>query len=132
MKANLNKSLLFRMEDNALLAMANEIIAKASEVVEALTAYGIGTADLGELIECKTGFELVIVKPRTVIGEHKVHTSNLARLFAETDSLLHDGLDKLINLFKVSAPDFYFSYKNARNVINTSVRKRKTPEYTNG
>ncbi|MDR2469155.1 MAG: hypothetical protein LBD27_01575 [Tannerella sp.] len=130
-KANLNKSMLFRMEDNLLLATAGEMAAKAAELAGLLTAYGIGTADLEELNACKAAFELLIVKPRTVIGEHKVYTSNLARLFAETDSLLHDGLDKLINLFKVSAPDFYLSYKNARNVINTSARKRKTSENGN-
>ncbi|MDR1089641.1 MAG: hypothetical protein LBL79_01085 [Prevotella sp.] len=124
-KMNLNKSQLFRMEDNTLLVTASEIASKAAEAVTALTNFGIGSAELTELAEHIAEYESLIVKPRTVIGEHKLHTANLTRLFAETDSLLYDKLDKLINLYKVSSPDFYNSYKNARNVINLSIRRRK-------
>jgi hypothetical protein len=124
-KVDMNKTQLFRMENNTLLVTAGEIASKAAEAGEALVDYGVGTAELTELAERTATFEALIVKPRTVIGEHKLHTSNLTRVFAETDSVLYDKLDKLINLFKVSEPDFYTSYKNARNVINTSVRKKK-------
>jgi hypothetical protein len=125
-KTDMNKTQLYRMENNTLLVTAGEIASKAAETGEALAEYGIGTAELTELAERTAAFEALIVKPRTVIGEHKLYTSNLTKLFAETDSVLFDRLDKLINLFKVSEPDFYTSYKNARNVINTSARKKKT------
>jgi hypothetical protein len=124
-KMNLNKTQLFRLEDNTLLTTAREIASKAAEAGAALVDYGIGTAELSELSERTTAYESLIVKPRTIIGEHKRHTANLTKVFAETDSVLYDKLDKLINLFKTSHPDFYMSYKNARNVINTSARKRK-------
>jgi hypothetical protein len=125
-KTNLNKTQLFHLEDNALLVTAREIASKVAEAGEALADYGIGAEELTELAERMAAFESLIVKPRTIIGEHKRHTTNLTRLFAETDSVLYDKLDRLINLFKTSHPDFYTSYKNARNVINTSARKRKT------
>ncbi|MDR2681319.1 MAG: hypothetical protein LBC47_10980 [Tannerella sp.] len=127
-KVDMNKTQLFRMENNTLLVTAGEIAAKAAKTGAALADYGIGAAELADLSEHMADFEALLVKPRTVIGEHKRHTTNLTRLFAETDSVLYDRLDKLINLFKVSEPDFYASYKNARNVINTSVRKKKTEE----
>jgi hypothetical protein len=49
-------------------------------------------------------------------------------LFAETDSVLYDRLDKLVTLFKTSAPDFYALYRNARNIIDTAKRSRKPDE----
>ncbi|MDR1181787.1 MAG: hypothetical protein LBL13_07395 [Bacteroidales bacterium] len=124
-KVNVNKSQLYRMEDNTLLVKANEILAKATEAATALEEYGVDAAEIADLAKCTADYEAVIVKPRTIIGEHKLHTTNLKQMFVETDSLVFDKLDKLINLFKVSDPDFYNSYKNARNIINLSPRKKK-------
>jgi hypothetical protein len=124
-KMNLNKSQLFRLDGNSLLATAYEIIAKANEISSDLANYGITKEDLQGLEKCTEDFDARIVKPRTIITEHKLHTTNLTQVFIETDSILYDKLDKLINLFKISDPDFYLSYKNARNVINLSPRKKK-------
>jgi hypothetical protein len=130
-KSNLNKSMLYRMENNVLLATANEIVAKVAVLIQQLTGYGISQADLGELAGHTAAFESLIVRPRTIIDKHKLYTQNLTRLFSETDSILYDKLDKLIYLFKASSPDFYHNYKIARNIINTSVRKRNTETENN-
>jgi hypothetical protein len=60
------------------------------------------------------------------VEESKQQTANLVHLFAYTDTLLHDRLNKLMRVFKDTEPDFYGLYFNARNVINTAARKRKT------
>ncbi|MDR0630628.1 MAG: hypothetical protein LBF70_01150, partial [Holosporales bacterium] len=52
------------------------------------------------------------------------YTGNLAKAFAEADSILYDGLDKLITRFKTSDPAFYTDYKNARNLIMQGTRKK--------
>jgi hypothetical protein len=98
-KMNLNKNQLFHLDDNVL-----------------------------ELNGCIAAFGGLLAKPRATIGQHKLHTGNLTMLFAQVDSILYDRLDKLVVQFKISQPDFYNSYKNARNIINTSVRKRKGGE----
>jgi hypothetical protein len=61
-----------------------------------------------------------------VVGERKVYTDNLRELFVTADSIVYDKLDKLIRLFKTSSPDFFALYGNARNVVNTAARKRKS------
>jgi hypothetical protein len=129
-KSNLNKSMLHRMENNVLLVTANEIAAIVTLLIQKLGGYGINQTDLDELASYTAAFESLIVKPRTTIDKHKLYTQNLIRRFSETDSILYDKLDKLINLFKTSSPDFYHNYKIARNIINTSVRKRN-PETGN-
>ncbi|MDR3267496.1 MAG: hypothetical protein LBT83_00290 [Tannerella sp.] len=129
-KSNLNKSMLYRMENNVLLATATEIVMIVTVLILKLKDYGIIQSDLDELVSRTAAFESLIVKPRTTIDKHKLYTQNLMRCFSEADSILFDKLDKLINLFKTSSPDFYLNYKIARNIINTSVRKRH-PETEN-
>ncbi|MDR1879110.1 MAG: hypothetical protein LBQ64_06060, partial [Bacteroidales bacterium] len=65
-----------------------------------------------------------IVSPRMSITERKQHTENLVYLFAAANSVLYDKIDKLIGLFKQTHPDFVSRYKSARNLINTSPRKK--------
>jgi hypothetical protein len=61
-----------------------------------------------------------------MVGERKMYTENLRELFVAADSIVYDKLDKLIRLFKTSSPDFFVLYGNARNVVNTAARKRKS------
>jgi hypothetical protein len=127
-KVNFSRSVLLRMEDNALTTTAGEIAAVATASVAELTPYGINANDVDELKAKTAAYEAIIAKPRVAIGEHRVATANLAQTFRQTDMLLTDNLDKLIVLFEKSNPDFYNNYRNARNIINTSTRKRKPEE----
>jgi hypothetical protein len=121
-KVNVNKSLFYNGHDGDALALAKNIADEAHSHEAALVEYGINAAAIVALDTAIVAFGSLIVKPRTTIGERKVYTGNLKQLFAQTDSILHDRLDKLIALFKTSAPEFYALYKNARNIINTATR----------
>jgi hypothetical protein len=57
-----------------------------------------------------------------------MYTDSLRELFVAADSIVYDKLDKLIRLFNSSSPEFFTLYGNARNIINTAVRKRKDKE----
>jgi len=124
-KVSVNKSSFYRGHDNDALTLAKNIAVEALSHISELTDYGIDSVELLALQEAIAGFESLISKPQTVTGEHKLYTGNLKQLFAEADSILYDQLDKLVTLFKVSAPDFYTLYKNARNVIDTAKRNKK-------
>jgi hypothetical protein len=129
-KVSVNKSMFYTGHDNDALVLAKNIADEAHKYAEELAEYyGIEEDAIKALDEAVAGFELVINKPIATIGKHKLYTGNLKQLFAETDSVLCDRLDKLITLFKTSDPEFYFLYKNARNVINTAQRSGKAKEY---
>jgi hypothetical protein len=66
--------------------------------------------------------------PTSEIGKRKVQTGTLRELFVQTDSLIYDKLDKIMRPFKTSNPDLFALYSNARNIINTAARKRKTKD----
>jgi hypothetical protein len=127
-KINVNKSRFYNVHDQETLKLAKIIADEANAKGEALVNYGISNADRTELNEAIAQLEKLMQAPAVVVGERKNYTSILRQLFVASDSLIYDKLDKLMIPFKTSSPEFYNLYSNARNVINTAVRKRKTEE----
>lgn len=122
-KMSINKYMLYSKHDNEILRMAKNIALELENLLPMLSEYGLDPhADLTMLNKIIAGFESLINKPQITVSERKIHTTNLKQLFVEADSLLYDQLDKLVSLFKASAPDFYNLYKTARNVIHTGKR----------
>jgi hypothetical protein len=124
-KVTISKGIMYRAQNNEKVSTAKRIASAASENAPALEYYGIDSAALDALNTAIAQYEKLIAKPRTVISETKQATANLVHLFARADTILNDHLDKLMSLFKTSAPDFYAIYFNARNIINTAGRSRK-------
>jgi hypothetical protein len=127
-QANLTKSMMYQAQENEMLSMSRRIFAEATAHAHELQDYGIKDTDISALQTVISEYSKIIVAPRVVISESKQATANLIHLFAYTDSLLNDRIDRLMRLFKKSEPDFYALYFNARNIINTATRKRKTNE----
>jgi hypothetical protein len=122
-KANLNKSTLYNGHDGNALVLAKMISEEAHSHEAALAKYGVAPAAIAALDAAVATFEQLVVKPQTIINERKTYTGKLKQLFADTDTILYDRLDKLIAVFLSSAPDFYGRYKNARNIIDTGRRR---------
>jgi hypothetical protein len=127
-KTRVTKSLLYRSHHNEQLSIARHIHAAALAHADVLAQYGISVDAIYELESAISRYENLIGAPCAVIAETKTVTASLVYLLADTDTLLNDRLDRLMSLFKISAPDFYATYFNARNIINTAARKRKQPE----
>jgi hypothetical protein len=124
-KVNVNKSTFYRNHDQAALTLAKIIAVEAKTYSEALRDYGVNDTDISELEAVISQLEGLINTPSNVIGERKLYTSTLREVFVAADSIVYDKLDKLVILFKTSMPEFFTLYSNARNVVNTAVRKRK-------
>jgi hypothetical protein len=127
-KVSVNKSMFYAGHYNDVLILAKNIATEAHIYAAALPDYGIDDAAINALDNAIGAFEQVINKPQVAIDERKLYTGNLKQLFAETDSILYDHLDKLITLFKISEPDFFALYKTARNVIDTAKRSSAKKE----
>jgi hypothetical protein len=112
-----NKSELYRMRGNELLVKAKNISKNARANAEQLADYGITAEILTALDTVIAEFEQVLTKPRDTTVERKVYTESLPKLFSAADSTLYDKLDKLIVLFRNSAPEFFSAYRAARNVV---------------
>jgi hypothetical protein len=125
-KVNVNKSAFYRKHDSAALTLAKIIAAEADANKDVLRDYGVTDGDRSDLDAAIAQLGDLINTPSGVIGERKMYTDNLRGLFVAADSIVYDKLDKLIRLFKISSPDFFALYGNARNIINTAARKRKS------
>jgi hypothetical protein len=124
----LTKSMMYHSPKNEMLNMSQRVLAKATTYAHELQDYGIKDTDILTLQTLVNDYDKIMTVPRVVISESKQATATLVELFAYADTLLNDRLDKLMQLFKDSAPDFYALYFNTRNIINTAARKRKTDE----
>ncbi len=131
-KASLNKNMFYRAHGNQTLLMAKNIAKEAAALAGELTDYGIADTDREALDAAIAGYEALIVSPRTVINERKQHTGNLAQQLAAADSVLYDKLDKLVVRFKTANPGFYNGYKNARNINDSYVRRRRNGNNNGG
>jgi hypothetical protein len=127
-KVKVTKSIMYHQHDSVTLDIARRIHAEAQANAEALEAYGFSKETLVAQETAIARYETLLVAPRSAVIGTKQKTANIARLLAKTDTQLNDRLDRLMSLFKLSAPDFYAVYFNARNIINTAVRRRKPAE----
>jgi hypothetical protein len=127
-KVKVTKSMMYSPHNTETLSIARRIHAEALARAGAMSEYGVSPEVIYTLETSIARYEHLIAAPRAAITELKQATWNIARLFARTDTLLNDRLDKLMSLFKQSEPDFYAVYFNARNIINTSLRHRKPTE----
>jgi glycine/D-amino acid oxidase-like deaminating enzyme len=123
-KANINKNTLYSLPDVEAIAMARSIAAEMNRFKNELEPYGVDESLRNELEQAIAGFQAALALPRDVIVEKKQYTGNLAKAFAEADSILYDGLDKLIVRFKTSDSAFYTDYRNARNLILHGTRRK--------
>jgi RNA-binding protein YhbY len=116
----------YRTSHNAALALVKQILDLAKQYAKQLGEYGIKEDKLKEIDKAINAFQTIIAKPMDTIGERKQKTTNLAQLFAALDSTFYDRLDKLMVLFKQTAPDFYGEYRTARNIIFNHERPKAT------
>jgi RNase P/RNase MRP subunit p29 len=123
-KTGINKNTLYRLHDTESIARVRALAVEMNRYANELEAYGVDMSLRNELGQAITDFQSAFAQPRDVIVEKKQYTGNLVKAFAEADSILYDGLDKLIVRFKTSAPAFYTDYKNARNLIMRGSRKK--------
>jgi hypothetical protein len=124
-KVNLNKTAFYLTHHQTTLMLAKIIADEAASRSNILVDYGITAADLAALNAVIAQFEGLIIAPSGMIVERKMYTESLRELFVAADSIIYDKLDKLIRQFRISSPEFFAVYGNARNVVNTAARKRK-------
>ncbi len=80
------------------------------------TTYNISATDLTDLLDAITVFRN-LPSPREVVVIRKQLTADLAVMFKDTSLVLSDRMDNLMSNFKLSDPEFYEQYFNARRLV---------------
>ena len=126
---------LKRCADADLKTKAQELYDRAQTNLAALATYGITAATQTTLQTAITAFNTAIPKPRLGINERKQATEQLAVLFKSVDAALAN-MDSAVEIIRLTQPNFYNGYKNARKIIetgsNTLAVKGKVIDAING
>ena len=108
-----------RCTDAQLRDVAQGTYNRAQTNLTALAPCGATAATQTSLQTAITNFVTAIPKPRVGIAEKKQSTLQLQNYFKIADNALAN-IDIIINLIKLTQPNFYSNYKTIRKIVNTS------------
>ncbi len=118
-KVNYPSSAWEKMSEVKLLNATSILINLTKNVpAEAYAEVGISPEDLQQLEELYNNYKEVQPAPREAIIDRKGYTARLGELFDEAYDIVKYSLDKLATQFKRKDPDFYLTYKSARQIID--------------
>ncbi len=117
---------LDKMGDEGLSNRATTVIARANTKKTELATMQVTQANLDELQEALQTYQSAKAKPRTAVVERMVQTETLPTLVREAGNILRDQIDKLVNLFRRSNPEFVAAYRSARVVIDRAAGHRRS------
>jgi len=119
-KANYSYSDLFKLKDDELPLIVQNIHDEANTVVASLTPYGITAATLTAFQALIDQYSNKVSAPRNAKAQRAAYMEQLLTLFKEADAMLKNQLDKVALQLKPTQPDFYIAYKNNRIIIDAA------------
>lgn len=123
---DLRPSALQRMSDEELANLAHSIVGQTTGRTADLAALQVSAANLTELNQALADFEESKSAPRAAIANRMAHTESLAEQIRETNSILRDELDRMVNLFRRSHPDFLAAYRGARVIVDLPATHKRS------
>jgi hypothetical protein len=119
-EVKLNESKLRQVADTAVKNYAQIVFDCAQASLTELKPYEIGDESQASLMETINSYNDSIGKPGVIRTEGSQNTRQLDALFKVADRALAN-MDAVIEIIRLTQPDFYASYKNARKVIERGV-----------
>lgn len=111
-----------------VLQLTDIVLLRANDHLAALADYHIDQQDLDELAALRQQLGSVIGSPREAIIDRRHETIAIEHLIEELDDLLHDQLDRLIEILRPDHPAFYERFKTARVIVDYKGKKNDTGE----
>ena len=128
-KVNYSFTELTHASDAAVKNRVSIILAEATTIVANLSDYGTDSTHTSLLEQKLNEFKDIIGKKGYSKEETQTATEQVAELLAENNELVKNRLDKLMLKFRISAPEFYKNYFNAREIYDFGGgHKAKLPE----
>jgi hypothetical protein len=125
-----NKSKFKSLRDTQLAIDVTNIKNLADANAAQLTSYGITAPMIAALDTKLTAFNASMGARETGADVSTAAFGQLELKFKEADTLLKEQMDKIMEVFRNSDPQFYNEYKNSREIADLGVRHREeeTPE----
>ena len=109
---------LTRATAEELSNLAANILAAANARKSELSTVQVTQANIDEMDQSLKNFNAAKTAPRSAIAERSVHTKSLPTLSREAQAILRNSMDRYVNLFRRTDPDFVTGYKAARVIVD--------------
>jgi hypothetical protein len=118
-KVAYDKSTMDKMAVSDLITAAKSIAKAGTDNAAVLASdYGITAAELTEFNDAITALGEMKDAPRQAAVDRKVATMSLPDAITHVRKIYRNRIDKMMEKFKKSAPDFYAAYFAARIIID--------------
>jgi hypothetical protein len=122
------KSVMFTTSDLAdereqtLLRIASDVLKLGREHASVLEAYHITSDDLTKLEQLTMEFDQITSKGRAIVSSRSVANEALADKVSLLTELFKHQMDRLMVNYRITHPDFFKAYHNARKVVEYGTR----------
>jgi len=105
---------------------AASVLAAAITRQTDLAALQVTQDNLNELEQALQDFNASREGPRQATTERMVQTESLPELIREANEILREQIDRMVNLFRRSHPDFVAGYRGARVIVDRAASRATT------
>jgi regulator of replication initiation timing len=112
------KSQLHYAADQVLQSRAALLLKTAKTIGDSAQAYGLTPEVIGEMETTLTAFSNQVTNPRQAVIAKKDSREKMAELISQTDNLLSEKLDVLMDLMGITKPELLNQYKAARVIVD--------------
>jgi hypothetical protein len=120
-------STLHNLNDVALTNRATAIQAATVSRTTELATLQVTPENLSELTEALADFNVSKSSPRVATANRSAQTSSLPESLNDVNDILRNQLDRLVNLFRRSDPEFVASYRAARVIVDRAATHQTKP-----
>jgi hypothetical protein len=113
-----------RSNEQVNIAKITYDLAKANE--EGLAAFGITPTMLEDLKSRIAGYDAALKEVASGVAERVGARTAVSDLFIQTDDVVREEVDPMMQIFRVTDPEFYNDYRAARVIKDIGVRHTKT------
>jgi hypothetical protein len=118
---------LDRMSGEELSNRGAAVRAQANAHQTELQPLQVTQANIDELNEALADFNAAKTGPRTATAERAALTKSLPKLVRELLQVLRKKVDRMVNLFQRTHPDFVAGYETARVIVDRAATHKTKP-----
>src|SRR5438128_11611808 len=115
------------MDAEALSNRAASVLSQANAKKTDLASLQVTQANIDELDQALQDFNEAKAGPRQATAERVAQTGSLTSLIRDANNILRNQLDRMVNLFSRTNPDFVPSYKAARVIVDRAATHAAKP-----
>ena len=123
---DLARSDLDRLPDDELITRARVVLDRANARKTELATLQVTQENLQEFTLSLQQFSNQKTQPRMASAERAALTQSLESVIRETNSILRDQIDRQVNLFSRTNPEFVAGYRAARVVVDRVATHKAT------